>query len=204
MIRSKDDLAQMTVDQASKQTTDNVSSVMDAQIAIHADLLLAMGLGASFSYASSFFGPLVLTAVATLSTGALVLTYKHAVNQNDTQLNTSLPVVAQASTQMHKQLIEAHQRTILLSQYQELAQAQQKLKEEREEWQRARVEAEEAHEAALHEILQTAVDQSEQLASMRLNRAEATAVTSAGGAWLKAAKAFVAYLARWIGLTPAD
>ncbi|KAH9204095.1 hypothetical protein DL95DRAFT_398804 [Leptodontidium sp. 2 PMI_412] len=209
VIRSRDNLAQMTVDQAGKQTAANMSSVMLAQTAIHSELALALGLGAGLSYAGSFLGPLVLTGVATLSTGALVLTYRHAVSQNDTQLNTSLPMVAQASTQMHMQLIEAHQRTILLNQYEELEQAQQKLKEEREEWHRARFEAEEAHEAVLHEILQKTVDNSEQLASIRRNRAEATAVTSAQGGWLplailKAAKTFVAYLTRWIGVASAD
>jgi TolA-binding protein len=204
VIRSRDDVAQVTIDQASKQTAANMSSVMLSQTAIHKELALALGLGASLSYASSFLGPLVLTGVATLSTGALVLTYKHAVGQNNTQLNTSLPVVAQASTDMEQQLIEAHQRTILLSKYEELEKAQQKLKEEREEWQRVMREAEEAHEAMTHGILQRTIENSEQLASIRRNQAEASAVTSAEGGWLpsavfKAAKAFVAYLARWIG-----
>jgi hypothetical protein len=208
VIRNRDDRAQMTIDQAGKQTADNMSSVMLAQTAIHTELALALGLGAGLSYAGSFLGPLVLTGVATLSTGALVLTYRHAVGQNNTQLNTSLPVVAQASTDMQTQLIEAHQRTILLNKYEELEEAQQKLKDEREEWQRARSEAEEAHEAMLHEILQRTVENSEQLASIRRNRAEASAVTSAGVGWLpsavfKAAKVFVLYLARWIGAAPA-
>ncbi|KIN09030.1 hypothetical protein OIDMADRAFT_23757 [Oidiodendron maius Zn] len=125
----------MTIDQAGKQTAAKMSSVMLAQTAIHTELALALGLGAGLSYAGSFLGPLVLTGAATLSTGALVLTYRQAVGQNNIQLNTSLPVVAQASTDMQKQLIEARQRTILLNKYKE-REALQKLKEEKEEWKR--------------------------------------------------------------------
>jgi precorrin-4 methylase len=62
-------------------------------------------------------------------------------------------------------------------------------------------EARENHDAAVQQILDQAVQADELLSSMKRNYEEAEAVTRHETGWtsiFSAAKAFIAYLARWL------
>jgi hypothetical protein len=207
LIKNKDDICQTILHHSNRDATLSATSLRSTQASIHTQLGLALLAATALTYSASGTG-LGLGLALPASAVGLSAVYNRSVIRNDHSLHSSLEDVKNVSLKMEQQLLEAHQRTDLLREYeklqrerQELEQEQGRHQKEKEDWVAKMREARENHDAAVQRILDQAIQADELLSSMKRNYEEAESVTRRETGWtsiFSAAKAFIAYLARWL------
>ncbi|KAH7309285.1 hypothetical protein BKA65DRAFT_519554 [Rhexocercosporidium sp. MPI-PUGE-AT-0058] len=205
MIKEQDGRARSSLDDVDRHTTESVSAVSATQNLIYIELGGALAVSTGITWLSTGMGPAVYLFAGSLCSAGLATTYHVSVNQNDRQLNASLAELKEASSQMERELIEAHRRTNLLRERERLEQEnyRREMRLEREVWEAELKKASKDHEIAVQQILQKTIEANERAEQMQRNRTEADYAAENGMGWLptsvfQAVKKFLAYLGRWI------
>lgn len=211
-IREQDRNAERVLDRTGAIAEGSISSVSSTQAQLYSELALILALTTGATYFTSGFPPGMLLA-GSLGAFGLRRAYMSGVDRNDSRLSLSIAELREASSNIERELFDAHRRTNLLRQYEELEEESERVRQERADHELClRLEREQMDEARkLHErsiqlILEKAVEANERLAEMQKNQDEATTVTLGNVGWspmgiISAVKSFLAYLARWSGLS---